>query len=167
MDDPRLDAEAAGLPVQGPHWRHDPQIATGPSFLPLRLVLLPRGMAVECTQASVLIGRHSTADVRLPLPEVSRRHCRLIFADGHWQVFDLNSLNGIFLNGEKVQQAVLRHRDELRVGGFTFRVDLQPGDQTVELTEEERRASAPVLRGVGEAVQGAAHTPANPNRQAS
>jgi pSer/pThr/pTyr-binding forkhead associated (FHA) protein len=158
MDDPQLDAEAGGLPVQGPHWRHDPQAVNGPSFLPLRLVLQPRGMMVECTQVSVLIGRHSTADVRLPLPEVSRRHCRLIFADGRWQVFDLNSLNGIFLNGEKVQQAILRHRDELRIGGFTFHVDLQPGERTVELTEEERQAAA---------VPGAGQVETNPNRQAS
>jgi pSer/pThr/pTyr-binding forkhead associated (FHA) protein len=124
-------------------------------------------MVVACTQASVLIGRHSTADVRLPLPEVSRRHCRLIFADGRWQLFDLNSLNGVFLNGEKVQQAILRHRDELRIGGFTFSVDLQPGDQTVELSGEDRQAPATLVRGVGEPVPETGHAEANPNRRAS
>jgi pSer/pThr/pTyr-binding forkhead associated (FHA) protein len=123
-------------------------------------------MVVECTQASVMIGRHSTADVRLPLPEVSRRHCRLIFADGRWQLFDLNSLNGVFLNGEKVQQAVLRHRDELRIGGFTFRVDLQPGDQTVALTSEER-APAALVTGPCEPEPQTGHAETDGNRRAS
>ena len=49
--------------------------------------------------ADMLIGRHSQADIRLPLPDVSRRHCRFFFGEGVWQVLDLNSLNGVFLNG--------------------------------------------------------------------
>jgi pSer/pThr/pTyr-binding forkhead associated (FHA) protein len=72
----------------------------------------------------MLMGRHSDADVRLPLPDVSRRHCRFLFTDGAWEVFDLDSLNGIFINGERLKHAVLRDQDVLTVGGFHFQVDL-------------------------------------------
>ena len=81
----------------------------------------------------MVLGRHSEADVRLPLPDVSRRHCRFVFSAGHWRVIDLGSLNGIYVNGEPVQQAELHHSDTLRIGGFVFEVDLRPGERTVQL----------------------------------
>jgi len=93
-------------------------------FTPLRLVLQPTGAVVEVNQSDVIVGRHSGADVRLPLPDISRRHCRLFHADGRWQVVDLDSLNGVWVNDESVDQAVLKQGDMLRLGGFTFAVDL-------------------------------------------
>jgi pSer/pThr/pTyr-binding forkhead associated (FHA) protein len=71
----------------------------------------------------MLVGRHSEADIRLPLPDVSRRHCRLQFVEGCWQVIDLNSLNGVYVNGEAVIQAPLTPGSLLRIGGFTFMVE--------------------------------------------
>jgi pSer/pThr/pTyr-binding forkhead associated (FHA) protein len=98
-------------------------------FLPLRLVLQPSGAAIDVDRPDVLVGRHTEADIRLPLPDVSRRHCRLQLVEGCWQVIDLNSLNGVVVNGEQVLQAPLEHGDLLKLGGFTFAVDLsgKPG----------------------------------------
>lgn len=149
MDDPRLDAEAAGPPVQGPHWRHGPP--TAPTFVGLRLVLHPGGQVVECGRPDLVIGRHSGADVRLPLPDVSRRHCRLVCADGTWQVIDLNSLNGVYVNGEKVRQATLHDHDLLRVGGFVMEVNLRPGQTTVARPDEKPPDDG-VLRSIAEAL---------------
>src|SRR5262249_51243393 len=70
----------------------------------------------------VLVGRHSSAAIRLPLPDVSRRHCRFVFGGGRWQVCDLRSLNGTFVNDERVAQSELRGRDRVRLGGLTFLV---------------------------------------------
>lgn len=95
-----------------------------PDCVPLRLVLQPGGAVIEVARPEALVGRHSTADVRLPLPDVSRRHCRLQWVEGCWQVLDLNSLNGVYLNDEAVLQSPLHQGDLLRVGGFTFAVDL-------------------------------------------
>jgi pSer/pThr/pTyr-binding forkhead associated (FHA) protein len=92
-------------------------------FVPLRLVLHPGGAMLEVNRVDALVGRHSDADVRLPLPDVSRRHCRLLWLEGRWHVLDLHSLNGVFVNDEAVQQAALQAGDLLRIGGFTFRVD--------------------------------------------
>ena len=58
-------------------------------FIPLRLVLKTSGAAVDLTRPDMVLGRHSQADVRLPLPDVSRRHCRFYFLEGAWHVQDL------------------------------------------------------------------------------
>ena len=111
--------EVFGLPVCAS--ARGPQV---PGFVPLRLVLQPSGAVIEVTRPDTLVGRHTEADVRLPLPDVSRRHCRLVWTEGHWQVIDLNSLNGVSVNGEAVLQASLHDGDQIRIGGFTFTIAL-------------------------------------------
>ncbi len=133
MENSEPSAEAAGLSVPGTHGRSRPTLPVPADFVPLRLVLQPSGASIQLTQPDMLIGRHSQADIRLPLPDVSRRHCRFIFGAGDWQVLDLNSLNGVFLNGEPIRQATLRPGDLLRIGGFTFAVEFgEAEDQDAE-----------------------------------
>lgn len=93
-------------------------------FVPLRLLLHPGGLCVEMNKPDMLVGRHSGADVRLSLPDVSRRHCRFVFANGVWNVFDLNSLNGVFVNGERLHEANVFHGDRIRIGSLTFEVEI-------------------------------------------
>src|ERR1700722_7201356 len=120
MDQANQPQEADSLSVQGPFLRLRTADERPADFVPLRLLLQPGGAVIEVDRPDTLIGRHSEADVRLPLPDVSRRHCRLSFVDGGWQVVDLNSLNGIKVNGEKVLEAPLEQGDLLGIGGFTF-----------------------------------------------
>jgi pSer/pThr/pTyr-binding forkhead associated (FHA) protein len=94
-----------------------------PDFRPLHLLLEPSGLVFAVTRADVLVGRHSSADVRLPLTDVSRRHCRLLFEAGRWQVLDLDSLNGVYVNSARVRQAHLNPGDRLELGGYTFVVE--------------------------------------------
>jgi pSer/pThr/pTyr-binding forkhead associated (FHA) protein len=124
MEDHVLSAEAVRLPTPG---------ATAAPVAPLRLVHEPTGSIVEITRPDTLVGRHSAADVTLRLPDISRRHCRLVFTEDCWQVFDLQSLNGLYVNGERVSHAVLRHRDRIGIGCLTFEVDLGVGAPTVPL----------------------------------
>ncbi len=114
---------AASLPFQGPHRRPDGESQVAP----LRLSLRPGRFAVELTRSGLVFGRHSTADVRLPLPDVSRHHCRFVCEAGRWQVIDLDSLNGVFVNDAPVRRAELHDRDTVRIGGFVFEVDLGGG----------------------------------------
>jgi len=53
----------------------------------------------------------------------SRRHATFSPAAGGVQVTDLGSTNGTFVNGQRVQNAVLRSGDEVRIGGTTFRLE--------------------------------------------
>ncbi len=132
MDDSQNAPQPSGLP-QGPHF------AAAPNFTltPLRLVLQPTGMVVELQHPDLLLGRHSDADIRLPLPDVSRQHCRFQFVNGAWRVVDLKSLNGVFVNDERVEQAVLHHGDRIRIGGFTFVAEMTavPAAPSEELAE--------------------------------
>lgn len=109
--------------LQGPHWR--PRLADGTAELtPLRLVVEGGKLTLVVDRPEVVAGRHSEVDLRLPLPDVSRRHCRFVWNDGRWQVIDLGSLNGLWVNDRPVQQAVLEQGDRLRIGGFAFVVQL-------------------------------------------
>jgi pSer/pThr/pTyr-binding forkhead associated (FHA) protein len=137
MDETRTPPEeAVGLPFQGPHWPKTRNRGAEQSLVPLRLVLQPSGWSIDLTKPEVVLGRHTSADIRLPLPDVSRRHCRFVYAEGIWHVFDLNSLNGIFVNGEPARHAILHHRDQVRIGGFTFLVEIAGSDRAAELPTE-------------------------------
>jgi len=146
MSDSHHTEEAPSLPFQGPHWRHEPDQTGDAATVPLRLHLRPGRGAIEVTRSGMVFGRHSTADVRLPLPDVSRRHCRFVCEAGRWLVVDLDSLNGVFVNEALVERAELHHRDTVRIGGFVFDVDLRGGERTVELKDEAK--PPPVLRSI-------------------
>jgi pSer/pThr/pTyr-binding forkhead associated (FHA) protein len=94
-------------------------------FYPLRLTLEDTGLSVELTRGDMVFGRHSEADVRLPLPDVSRWHCRFVFRDGGWDVIDLDSLNGVWVNEQPVREARVQTGDRVRIGGFSFAVEVE------------------------------------------
>jgi pSer/pThr/pTyr-binding forkhead associated (FHA) protein len=109
--------------LQGPHWR--PRLVDGTVELtPLRLVVEGGELTLTIDRPEMVAGRHSDADLRLPLPDVSRRHCRFMWREGRWQVIDLNSLNGLWVNDRLVQHVFLEQGDRLRIGSFAFVVNL-------------------------------------------
>src|SRR5207302_3068317 len=73
MEEVRGPTEAHLL--HGPHRNVDPEVPAG--FAPLHLMLEPAGLWIEVHRPEAIVGRHSSADVRLALPDISRRHCRL------------------------------------------------------------------------------------------
>jgi pSer/pThr/pTyr-binding forkhead associated (FHA) protein len=63
------------------------------------------------------VGRATGADFIVEAPLVSRVHCRLTVApDGTLEVRDLESTNGTFVNGQRVETARLKSGDRLGVG---------------------------------------------------
>ncbi|NBO93610.1 MAG: FHA domain-containing protein, partial [Planctomycetia bacterium] len=79
-----------------------------------------------------VIGRARGNTVRIPSAEVSRQHCRLRMAEGLVYVEDLGSINGTYLNGERVygRQAICPG-DRLGVGpvGFVVQYELSTSAQ--------------------------------------
>jgi predicted component of type VI protein secretion system len=148
MADSRHETGAPNLICPEPHRRTGPRRPPDPDVVPLRLRLRPGRLAVELTRSGAVFGRHSSADVRLPLPDVSRRHCRFVWEDGRWLVVDLDSLNGVFVNDAPVLRAELRHRDRVRIGGFIFDVDLSAAADDAN--------SGAVLRSIADALPPAA-----------
>lgn len=67
----------------------------------------------------IRIGRSGAADIRLDDPTVSRRHALVVLTDeGEVRVLDDRSLNGLFVNGERVEWAALDDGDELEIGRY-------------------------------------------------
>jgi pSer/pThr/pTyr-binding forkhead associated (FHA) protein len=65
----------------------------------------------------MLVGRRSGCHIVLTNPWVSAHHCQLqLDPDGHWYVRDLDSTNGTFVNGQRVNVKQLDLGDELRIG---------------------------------------------------
>ena len=63
-------------------------------------------------------GRHPNSDIFLDDVTVSRRHVEIRRAGGEYTVRDVGSLNGTYLNRERVDEAPLRDGDELQIGSF-------------------------------------------------
>jgi pSer/pThr/pTyr-binding forkhead associated (FHA) protein len=121
-------------------------------FIPLRLVLQPSGYGVDLLKPDVVLGRHSQADIRLPLPDVSRRHCRFVCENGQWRVYDLASLNGIYINGDRLQQGELHEGDCLVIGGFTFEVNLHSNLSITQDGPDTNDYQTAILRSIVEAL---------------
>jgi pSer/pThr/pTyr-binding forkhead associated (FHA) protein len=104
-----------------------------PTFLPLRLRLQPGNHVIDLAAPDILLGRQSDADLRMPQPDVSRQHCRFQFADGDWRVVDLDSLNGVYINGARVSRmAVIHAGDLIRICGIEFDVEVPTGDASAD-----------------------------------
>ena len=79
-----------------------------------------RGSCYELLEELVTLGRDPGNTVQIPSETVSRNHASLIRRQekerDSWTVRDLNSKNGVLLNGHKVESAPLTNGDELRLG---------------------------------------------------
>ena len=76
---------------------------------------------VPLTREWTRIGRSLAADVRFDDPTVSRRHALIVRQADGVRVLDDRSLNGVFVNGERVEWSVLRDGDEIVVGRHILR----------------------------------------------
>ncbi len=71
----------------------------------------------------LLIGRADASDIKIDGLQISNRHARLIQTNGGIVVEDLNSTNGIYVNGKRTPRATLAPNDAAQIGSFQIRVD--------------------------------------------
>jgi two-component system NtrC family sensor kinase len=86
-----------------------------------------KGRRYELPDSPALVGRESR---QLPLSDntVSRRHCELVPQNGDWELHDLGSSNGSYVNGIRVTgQQILKLGDQIRVGRTLMVFGAQPG----------------------------------------
>jgi len=79
-----------------------------------------KGARFRIERSEVLIGRSSECDIILDDVTVSRLHAR-IFKEGleTW-VFDMNSLNGTYVNRKRIEKIRLENKDEIQIGKYKF-----------------------------------------------
>jgi pSer/pThr/pTyr-binding forkhead associated (FHA) protein len=70
------------------------------------------------TSDETRLGRHPDSEIMLDDITVSRRHAAIERTSEGYVVADAGSLNGTYVNQERIDRAVLRHGDELQVGKF-------------------------------------------------
>lgn len=93
--------------------------------------LAEQGMTYPLGCDEILIGRHASADIRLPDISVSRYHAMLTVSNGVWMITDIGSKSGIYVNGNLVRQTVLHENDMIKIGvrRLIFRRRSDPHDR--------------------------------------
>ena len=91
------------------------------------------GQAVEVKDGMVL-GRQADCHLVLDDPKMSRHHARIIQEGGRYVVVDLNSSNGTFLNGVRIEKSTLSMGDRLRLGSTEFVFAPDPDDELLGKT---------------------------------
>jgi pSer/pThr/pTyr-binding forkhead associated (FHA) protein len=76
------------------------------------------GSRFALSEEKTTIGRHPDSDIFLDDVTVSRRHAEIEQDGGMFIVRDVGSLNGTYLNRERIERGQLRNGDELQVGKF-------------------------------------------------
>ncbi|MCP4155675.1 MAG: GGDEF domain-containing protein [bacterium] len=84
------------------------------------------GKHYHFTNNSIIIGRDTGCAIRLKDEKISKNHCRIdIVRDldvEHVMIKDLGSTNGTYINGEIVQQAILKSGDKITIGDTVLRL---------------------------------------------
>lgn len=81
----------------------------------------------------VFIGRHADCDVRIDSKKISRRHCCIVQLKDRLVIRDLGSTNGIYRNGQRVEEAELSPLDEIQIANVRYQV----------IVEEHVKATVP------------------------
>jgi pSer/pThr/pTyr-binding forkhead associated (FHA) protein len=114
--DADTDAEAAETPV--------PEVEVDLSDVPVGtgVLVVTRGEAagsrILLDLATTTAGRHPDSDIFLDDITVSRRHAEIVRAGDDYQVRDAGSLNGTYVNRERIEEAPLTHGDVLQIGKY-------------------------------------------------
>ncbi|MBC2736152.1 MAG: GGDEF domain-containing protein [Desulfobacteraceae bacterium] len=109
-----MSKEQETISVEGPVDLYDGIVTAPPALVVVYGGNL--GKAYYLQQAEEIIGRDLSADIHLDEDSVSRRHARITVTHKETTVYDLESTNGVFVNGHRVKHAALKDGDRLHLG---------------------------------------------------
>lgn len=69
------------------------------------------------------IGRDAGNDITLDGLQISKRHARLLNTVSGIVIDDLNSTNGVYINGKRVSKEIINSNDAVQIGSFLLRID--------------------------------------------
>jgi hypothetical protein len=84
---------------------------------------------VPTNGGSITIGRGPDNAIAIDNLAVSSRHAEIKSEQGHLVIEDLNSLNGTFVNSQRVKRSALKHGDVVLIGKHSIYVDEKATDQ--------------------------------------
>ncbi|QGF23516.1 FhaA domain-containing protein [Raineyella fluvialis] len=125
-------AVAGAEATQGPGGSYGGQPAAAPLHR-TRLVLEVNGMRHPLTPPGFIIGRGTSADLRINDPGISRQHAEIkvsgVGDDQQVTIVDLGSTNGIIVNGQRVTQAILTEGSRIEIGSTRMLIHAPSTDQ--------------------------------------
>ena len=116
--------EEASLPpaLSAARLGRGPELALSGIPALLGLQGLAAGSTFSLTDGDVTVGRDGDNEIVLAENTVSRRHARLVRdSQGQFTLTDLGSANGVYINGTRIQRAILSTGDEIKIGDNYFR----------------------------------------------
>jgi predicted component of type VI protein secretion system len=107
------------------------------SAINLRLFLKDQPiLSYRFDKGQILVGRSPGSDIYVDNPGVSREHCRFERTpEGGYRVVDLESANGTFVNGERVQTSAVRSNDVVQFGKYSISVTVEQGQPEADPNE--------------------------------
>src|SRR5258708_32557252 len=84
------------------------------------------GSSFPLTNTTIAIGRDPANDIVITDPSVSRSHARILYTPSGWSIEKLTDHNAVTVNQREVQQAFIRHNDNIGRGGITTFLFLPP-----------------------------------------
>lgn len=92
------------------------------------LIPVGGGDPIPLLKKALLIGRRESCDIVLRFSNVSAHHCQLTINAGYWHVRDLQSRNGVKVNGVRVTDKRIDPGDILSVAKHKYEVNYSPID---------------------------------------
>lgn len=103
------------------------------------LVPVGGGDAIPLLGDVLTLGRRESCDICLRFQNISGTHCELSLRSGVWYVRDLNSTNGVKVNGERTLARPLRPGDEIDISKhkYVIQYELKAGVKLDEVFAEQ------------------------------
>jgi pSer/pThr/pTyr-binding forkhead associated (FHA) protein len=79
----------------------------------------------ETDQNEIIIGRDPGCDIQIDNIAVSREHARIVKGPNDYLIEDLNSSNGIFINGRKINKKFLKTGEEIMIGKYSLEIVME------------------------------------------
>ncbi|MCG8448289.1 MAG: FHA domain-containing protein [Pirellulales bacterium] len=92
------------------------------------LIPLGGGDPIPLLKKQLLIGRRESCDIVLRFANVSAHHCQLVVNGGYWYVRDMQSRNGVKVNGIRVQEKRVDPGDSFAVAKHNYELQYSPAD---------------------------------------
>ena len=76
-------------------------------------------------QNEIIIGREPGSDIQIDNIAISREHACIVNGPNDFFIEDMNSKNGIFINGKKITKKFLKTNDEVTIGKYSLQIILE------------------------------------------
>ncbi|MCH9656236.1 MAG: protein kinase [Planctomycetes bacterium] len=120
----------------------------GDNLQPIELISLDDKQRFPIFKQRVVLGRNASCDIQLDLPGISGEHCAFQFENTGWVVKDLDSKNGIEVDGRRVQDQILFPGNTLSIASsYQFRV-ASPSQYTSQGNHNNKLIAASVFIGI-------------------